>query len=80
MLQDFSMDEEDESEAPKTKSGAWKPQVHFVWNVLLDDLLPKSDATTTTDGSFPEFFRILVDGTCGCLLGTCCSLKLIRPT
>lgn len=62
MLQDFSVDEEDESGAPKPKSGAWKPQVHFVWGVLLDDILGKVGATNTADGSFPEFFRILVDG------------------
>ena len=64
MPQDSNVDEEDNSGAPKSKSGAWKPQVHFVWDLLMDDLLPKSRDTANTDGSFPEFFRILVDGAC----------------
>ncbi|THG98713.1 hypothetical protein EW026_g3515 [Hermanssonia centrifuga] len=61
ILKEFSMDEEDEKEAPKSKSGSWKPQVHFVWDILLDEVLSEDDSESSTRGSFPEFFRILVD-------------------
>ena len=54
------MDDEDDEDADadvKSKSGSWKPQVHFVWDALLSDVL-----TESSKGSFPELFRILVDG------------------
>lgn len=60
-MQDSAVEEEtEETDIAKTKNGLWKPQVHFVWDVLLDELLSEQD---TAKGSFPEFFRILVDGT-----------------
>ncbi len=65
------MDEEDEKEAPKSKSGSWKPQVHFVWDILLDEVLSEDDSESSTRGSFPEFFRILVDGTLHALYYRC---------
>ena len=48
----------------RVKNGLWKPRVHFVWDILLDELLSTDQHDGTTKGSFPEFFRILVDGAC----------------
>ena len=63
--QESDADEDEETDIPK--SGSWKPQVHFVWDMLLDQVLPApSNAKGTVErspkGSFPEFFRIVVDG------------------
>ena len=36
--------------------------MHFVWDMLLDQVLPKAEGERAAKGSFPEFFRIVVDG------------------
>ncbi|KAI0648248.1 DNA polymerase phi-domain-containing protein [Trametes meyenii] len=59
ILKESDADEDQEADLPK--SGSWKPQVHFVWDMLLDQILPKGDNAPTSKGSFPEFFRIVVD-------------------
>ncbi len=61
-VQESDADEDEESDLPK--AGSWKPQVHFVWDMLLDQVLPKTGAQSerAPKGSFPEFFRIVVDG------------------
>ncbi|KAI0781313.1 DNA polymerase phi-domain-containing protein [Trametes elegans] len=59
ILKESDADEDQETDIPK--SGSWKPQLHFVWDLLLDQVLPKADGTRASKGSFPEFFRILVD-------------------
>ena len=60
--QESDADEDEESDLPK--SGSWKPQVHFVWDMLLDQVLPKPgvQGERAPKGTFPEFFRIVVDG------------------
>ncbi|TFY61434.1 hypothetical protein EVG20_g7059 [Dentipellis fragilis] len=58
ILKDVAVDEE--HEAP-VKGRVWKPQVHYVWGMLLDELLPSADSKTAPKGSFQEFFRIVVD-------------------
>ncbi|KAH9048219.1 DNA polymerase phi-domain-containing protein [Lactarius hengduanensis] len=40
---------------------AWRPQVHHIWDELLDQLLPLEGSGHTPKGSFPEFFRVVVD-------------------
>ncbi|EIW84995.1 hypothetical protein CONPUDRAFT_47531 [Coniophora puteana RWD-64-598 SS2] len=50
----------DDSSEKATSAGAWKPQLHFVWNVILDRLLPPSD-DQEPQGSVQEFFRVVVD-------------------
>ncbi|KAH8991045.1 DNA polymerase phi-domain-containing protein [Lactarius hatsudake] len=40
---------------------AWRPQVHHIWDELLDQLLPSEGSGHTPKGSFPEFFRVVVD-------------------
>ncbi|KAL1735154.1 DNA polymerase phi-domain-containing protein, partial [Schizophyllum commune] len=54
-------DEEDEDEVPKAQAGNWKPQLHFVWDIMLAELLPGEGAQTSTSGSFQEFFHHVVD-------------------
>ena len=60
--QESDADEDEESDVPK--AGSWKPQVHFVWDMLLDQVLPKPgvQGERAPKGTFPEFFRIVVDG------------------
>jgi DNA polymerase phi len=50
--------DEDEENSSKTNGGPWKPQLHFVWDHLLDRLLGKNGSGSSTQ----EFFRIVVDG------------------
>ncbi|KAJ7219138.1 DNA polymerase phi-domain-containing protein [Mycena pura] len=50
-----------ENGAPKLAAGSWKPQLHFVWTVVLDQLLPGPNSRVVTKGSFQEFFRVVVD-------------------
>ncbi|KIO06410.1 hypothetical protein M404DRAFT_24641 [Pisolithus tinctorius Marx 270] len=51
----------DDEEAPNPGSGSWNPQIHFVWDMLFDRLLPTSNSKQPPQGSFREFFRIVVD-------------------
>ncbi|KAI0263807.1 DNA polymerase phi-domain-containing protein [Gloeopeniophorella convolvens] len=52
---------EDDEDVVKASGRTWKPQVHFVWDDILDELLPPKDSGRTPKGSFQEFFRIVVD-------------------
>ncbi|KAK6907306.1 hypothetical protein I203_101296 [Kwoniella mangroviensis CBS 8507] len=54
--------EDDESVSAST-SGNWKPQLHFVWNIILDHYFPKSDEKSGNNGEAPfqDFFRVVVD-------------------
>ncbi|KAI0340127.1 hypothetical protein BDW22DRAFT_1486396 [Trametopsis cervina] len=59
IMKDLGTEEDDEDEAGASKKGGqWKAQVHYVWDLLLDEVLSPSNAA---QASFPEFFRILVD-------------------
>lgn len=61
MLQESSLDDEDGSNGTKSALGNWKPQVHFIWDIILDQLL--GDRSSNSSGaSFKEFFRVVVDG------------------
>ncbi|KAJ7489850.1 DNA polymerase phi-domain-containing protein [Mycena galericulata] len=61
ILKETANDAGPENGAPKSAAGSWKPQLHFVWNVILDQLLPGPNSTISTKGSFQEFFRVVVD-------------------
>ncbi|WVQ94762.1 hypothetical protein IAU59_001843 [Kwoniella sp. CBS 9459] len=56
--------EDDEGVAAST-SGSWKPQLHFVWNIILEHYFSKSAATSSTvsgsEAPFQDFFRVVVD-------------------
>lgn len=56
------MDEEDARDVPKASAGSWKPQLHYVWDIVLDQLLGPN-SSSSPKGSFQEFYRVVVDGT-----------------
>ncbi|KIY51003.1 hypothetical protein FISHEDRAFT_38185 [Fistulina hepatica ATCC 64428] len=58
IMKESSWDEDDE-DGPKAPTGSWKPQLHFVWDAFLEQLLPADGASSK--GSFQEFFRVVVD-------------------
>ena len=53
---------EDDEGGGKIPGRAWRPRVHYVWDELLDELLPPDGSGRSPAGSFQEFFRIVVDG------------------
>ncbi|WVQ74513.1 hypothetical protein IAR50_004114 [Cryptococcus sp. DSM 104548] len=60
VLKETTGDEEDGVSASTT--GSWKPQLHFVWNIILDRYFPKSQPSNSeTDAPFQDFFRVVVD-------------------
>ncbi|KAF9009405.1 DNA polymerase phi-domain-containing protein [Cyathus striatus] len=61
ILKDSIVDLEEGREQSKISSETWKPQLHFVWDIILDQLLPSQNVSRSTKGSFQEFFRIVVD-------------------
>ena len=65
------MSQQDSNETEGKTS--WKPELHFVWDLVLDGLLSEK---AQLEGSFPNFFRVAIDGTCAvqrkhCFLNTC---------
>jgi DNA polymerase phi len=55
------------SGAPVTQTlttGSWKPQVHFIWDIIMDTYFAQDDksASLKDKASFQEFYRITVDG------------------
>lgn len=58
-LQESRVLEEDTE--PNATPGAWKPQLHFVWSILLNLLLPR-DGNATPKGSIQDFWSFVVDG------------------
>ncbi|KAJ7273570.1 DNA polymerase phi-domain-containing protein [Mycena haematopus] len=63
ILKETATEADAENGVPKSAAGSWKPQLHFVWGVILDQLLPSPNNVVFTKGSFQEFFRIVVDET-----------------
>ncbi|KAG6821076.1 hypothetical protein H0H93_007235 [Arthromyces matolae] len=62
ILKESAVEDSEGKEAPKTAATAnWKPQLHFVWDVILTQLLPGPNSSHSPKGSFQEFFRIVVD-------------------
>ncbi|KIJ16738.1 hypothetical protein PAXINDRAFT_131583 [Paxillus involutus ATCC 200175] len=57
ILKESALDDEDSN----ANTGSWKPQLHFAWDIIFDRLLPPSGSKQPTQGSFREFFRIVVD-------------------
>ena len=49
---------EDEDVSSKAQTRSWQQQPNFVWDIILDYLIPGSDQR----GSFEEFYRVVVDG------------------
>ncbi|KAJ7109235.1 DNA polymerase phi-domain-containing protein [Mycena epipterygia] len=61
ILKETATEADTENGVPKSAAGSWKPQLHFVWGIILDQLLPGPNSAVFTKGSFQEFFRIVVD-------------------
>ncbi|KAJ7063164.1 DNA polymerase phi-domain-containing protein [Mycena amicta] len=61
ILKESSSESDEHSGSYKSAAGSWKPQLHFVWDIILDQLLPEPEASVVTKGSFPEFFKVVVD-------------------
>ena len=44
-------------------TGSWRPQPHFVWDIIFDAYFPQTSAPGLAGKvSFQEFFRVVVDG------------------
>lgn len=52
----------DDEETSNPSTGSWKAQLHVAWDVIFDRLLPPIGSELAPQGSFSEFFRIVVDG------------------
>ncbi|KAG5652336.1 hypothetical protein H0H81_005357 [Sphagnurus paluster] len=61
ILKESTIDDEDDQNIPKASASNWKPQLHFVWDVILEQLLPGPNAAKARQGSFQDFFKIVVD-------------------
>ncbi|KAF7338414.1 hypothetical protein MVEN_02067200 [Mycena venus] len=61
ILKETATEGDAENAVPKSAAGSWKPQLHFVWGIILDQLLPGPNTVVFTKGSFQEFFRVVVD-------------------
>jgi len=59
-LQESYVDEEDGNIKAPTRF--WMPRLHFVWDIILDQFIPGHDGANQPQGSFQEFYRIIVDG------------------
>ncbi|KAK7014985.1 DNA polymerase phi-domain-containing protein [Favolaschia claudopus] len=63
ILKENATEDDAENGLPKLAAGSWKPQLHFVWGIILDQLLPAPGVPVFTKGSFQEFFRVVIDET-----------------
>jgi hypothetical protein len=55
--------DDEEAGASSASTGSWKPQLHFVWSIILESYFPKGDAQSTGEKApFQDFFRVVVDG------------------
>jgi len=61
--QESTTDEDGAKDPTKAPSGAWKPQLNFSWDIILDQMLPGPNMRKSAKGSFQDFYRIVVDGT-----------------
>ncbi|KZT44208.1 hypothetical protein SISSUDRAFT_1057190 [Sistotremastrum suecicum HHB10207 ss-3] len=63
ILKQTGVDEEEEEDKVNQASGGgfWKPQLHFVWDAILDRYFSPTDTASQVNSSFPDFFRIVVD-------------------
>lgn len=51
------------AQASTLTTGSWKPQVHFVWDIILDFYFKGSSDGLKDKASFQEFYKITVDET-----------------
>lgn len=60
-IKDSASKEYTGDEETKNSSSPWKPQLHFVWDAVLDFIVPP-DISATNTRTFENFYRIVVDG------------------
>ncbi|KIK06531.1 hypothetical protein K443DRAFT_89113 [Laccaria amethystina LaAM-08-1] len=60
ILKGSTTDEDGQKDPTKAPSGSWKPELHFVWDIIFDQLLPGPNGEPSR-GSFQEFYRVVVD-------------------
>lgn len=68
LSQDSGAYDEDDKDAVKSATGVWKPELHYVWDIVLNRCLSHSGS----DGGFQELFRIVVDGASQLSYATIC--------
>ncbi|TFK72185.1 hypothetical protein BDN72DRAFT_792794 [Pluteus cervinus] len=61
ILKDSSHDEGEDKSIPKAAAASWKPQLHFVWDVILDVTLPIAEGSEKRIAVFQEFYKVVVD-------------------
>ncbi|KAK0210612.1 DNA polymerase phi-domain-containing protein [Desarmillaria ectypa] len=54
-------DVDDEESSSRSSGSSWKPELNFAWDIIFDYLLPSTGSNQQPKGTFPEFFRIVVD-------------------
>ncbi|KAI9456638.1 DNA polymerase phi-domain-containing protein [Lactarius psammicola] len=59
ILRETGFEGEGDNYVVRIPGRVWKPQVHHIWDELLEQLLPLEGSGHTPKGSFPEFFRIV---------------------
>jgi DNA polymerase phi len=60
LIQEAPLD--DEGDHRSKSSGAWKPQVHYVWDAILKAYFSSNASKLAGRASFQDFFRVAVDG------------------
>ncbi|TDL27573.1 hypothetical protein BD410DRAFT_762651 [Rickenella mellea] len=62
ILKESNVDDSSEPQPQQSRphTGSWKPQLHFVWDTIFDNLL-YTGQTKRTSGNFQDFFRVVVD-------------------
>ncbi|KAH6918992.1 DNA-directed DNA polymerase [Coprinopsis sp. MPI-PUGE-AT-0042] len=62
ILKESGAEDDNLKDATKAQGSAWKPQLHFAWGVILEQLLPgPNEPKGPSKGSLQEFFRVVVD-------------------
>jgi DNA polymerase phi len=61
ILKETGFEGEGDNGVVRVPGRAWRPQIHHVWDELVDQLLPLEGSGHAPKDAFPEFFRIVVD-------------------
>lgn len=62
LLKESDVEDEEEGVKVAESTGSWKPQLHYVWNTILEAYFPSSQSPpNSAQASFQDFFRVVVD-------------------
>ena len=56
------MEDEEEGISVAGSTGSWKPQLHFVWDIIFDEYFSDKRSDAAGRAPFQDFFRVVVDG------------------